>query len=96
MFDLLVGAQYPAGPPRCLISTTGGGKVRFNPNLYAEGKVCLSLLGTFSGPGWEPGRSTILQLLLSIQALVFNSWPYENEPCVGAACPSALPHNDTP
>ena len=43
--------------------------------------MCLSLLGTFSGPSWEPGRSTLLQLLLSIQALVFNAWPYENEPC---------------
>ena len=25
--------------------TTGGGSVRFNPNLYNCGKVCLSLLG---------------------------------------------------
>lgn len=33
-----------------LLATTGGGKVRFNPNLYNNGKVCLSLLGTWSGP----------------------------------------------
>ena len=27
------------------LQTTGGGSVRFNPNLYNCGKVCLSLLG---------------------------------------------------
>ena len=37
-------------------------QVRFNPNLYNCGKVCLSLLGTWSGPGWVPGESTILQV----------------------------------
>ena len=44
--------------------TTGGGRVRFNPNLYACGKVCLSLLGTWSGPSWVPGQSTLLQVRL--------------------------------
>ena len=37
--------------------TTGCGTVRFNPNLYADGKVCLSLLGTYDGPRWTPGGS---------------------------------------
>ena len=37
--------------------------------------MCLSLLGTFSGPAWEPGKSTIYQLMLSIQSLVLNKWP---------------------
>lgn len=36
---------------------------------YAGGKVCLSLLGTWQGPGWTP-QSTILQVLLSIQSLI--------------------------
>lgn len=31
---------------------------------YQDGKVCLSLLGTWSGPGWIPGRSTLLQVRL--------------------------------
>jgi ubiquitin-protein ligase len=34
------------------------------------GKVCLSLLGTWSGPGWDPKRSTLLQVLVSIQSLI--------------------------
>jgi hypothetical protein len=29
-----------------------------------DGKVCLSLLGTWSGPGWVAGRSTLLQVCL--------------------------------
>jgi hypothetical protein len=31
-------------------------------NLYNCGKVCLSLLGTWSGPGWDPAHSTLLQV----------------------------------
>jgi len=51
----------------------------FNPNLYAEGKVCLSLLGTWSGPGWEPGVSTLSQVLIAIQAQILVEQPYANE-----------------
>ena len=31
-------------------------QLRFNPNLYANGKVCVSLLGTWSGPQWSRAR----------------------------------------
>jgi hypothetical protein len=44
--------DYPHMPPKVKLMTTGGGTVRFNPNLYASGKTCLSILGTWSGPGW--------------------------------------------
>lgn len=54
--------------------------VRFNPNLYANGKVCLSLLGTWSGPSWNPASSTLLQVLVSIQSLIMVADPYFNEP----------------
>lgn len=43
----------------------GGGSVRFNPNLYACGKVCLSLLGTWSGARgetWDASSSSTLQV----------------------------------
>ncbi len=44
--------------------TTGGGIVRFNPNLYQCGKVCLSLLGTWEGAQGEQWNetSTLLQV----------------------------------
>lgn len=45
LFFLRFPPDYPIHSPRVRILTTGGGTVRFNPNLYANGKVCLSLLG---------------------------------------------------
>ena len=59
--------------------TTGGGRIRFNPNLYSNGHVCLSLLNTWNGPGWDANTSTLLQLLVSIQGLVLVKDPYFNE-----------------
>ncbi|EMS18111.1 baculoviral IAP repeat-containing protein 6 (apollon) [Rhodotorula toruloides NP11] len=82
-FDIFLPLQYPLVSPVCWLKTTGGNKVRFNPNLYAEGKVCLSLLGTWSGAPeemWQPGQSTILQVLLSIST----NYPFYNEPGMGA------------
>jgi ubiquitin-conjugating enzyme E2 Z len=70
--------DYPHSPPRVTLKTTGGGVVRFNPNLYKCGKVCLSILGTWSGPSWSPVH-TIGSVLLSIRSLM-NSSPYNNEP----------------
>lgn len=46
-FDLFCDNNYPGGPPKMNLTTTGSGAIRFNPNLYACGKVCLSLLGTW-------------------------------------------------
>lgn len=79
-FDMIIGCDYPNHPPHVQIMTTGGGSVRFNPNLYNNGKVCLSLLGTWSGPGWDPKVSTLLQVLVSIQSLIMVPDPYFNEP----------------
>ena len=80
VFDIFLPANYPQEPPKVNLLTTGQGKVRFNPNLYACGKVCLSLLGTWDGPGWLPATSTLLQVLLSIQSLILVDEPYFNEP----------------
>lgn len=61
-----------------ILRTTDNGTVRFNPNLYANGKVCLSILGTWSGPGWSPVH-TLASVLLSVLSLM-NAAPYYNEP----------------
>ncbi|CAM9660011.1 unnamed protein product [Ectocarpus sp. 6 AP-2014] len=79
-FDILLPPDYPNSPPKVHFLTTGSGRVRFNPNLYQTGKVCLSLLGTWAGPGWNPKTSTLLQVLISIQSLIFVAEPYFNEP----------------
>ncbi|KDR85653.1 hypothetical protein GALMADRAFT_218749 [Galerina marginata CBS 339.88] len=86
-FDCFMPIQYPAQPPLMHLRTTGGGSVRFNPNLYNNGKVCLSLLGTWPGrpeEQWSP-KSTLLQVLVSIQSMILIDAPYYNEPGHGQA-----------
>ncbi|EIW82142.1 ubiquitin conjugating enzyme family protein [Coniophora puteana RWD-64-598 SS2] len=80
LFDIFLGPSYNQSPPNVKYMTTSGGKYRFNPNLYADGKVCLSLLGTWNGPGWVAGKSTLLQVLISIQSMILCEEPYINEP----------------
>lgn len=73
--------KYPEEAPGVYASTTNHGKTRFNPNIYASGKVCLSILGTWRGePGeqWSSAQG-LESVLLSIQSLM-SSNPYENEP----------------
>ncbi|KAL8804570.1 MAG: hypothetical protein Q9182_002485 [Xanthomendoza sp. 2 TL-2023] len=82
-FDIVCVEQYPVEPPCVRIVTTGQGQVSFNPNLYANGKVCLSLLGTWDGPPeskWQPHKSTIASVLVSIQSMILCDNPLENEP----------------
>ncbi|KDN64380.1 putative ubiquitin-conjugating enzyme [Colletotrichum sublineola] len=80
-FDLFCPLNYPDSPPVMLFKTIGSGR-RFNPNLYVDGKICLSLLGTWHGESWCPKTSTLLQLLVSIQSMIFCAEPLWNEPDV--------------
>lgn len=78
-FDFHLPPEYPDVPPSAYYHSGGW---RINPNLYEEGKVCLSLLNTWTGRGnevWDPSSSSILQVLVSLQGLVLNSKPYFNE-----------------
>jgi len=62
-YDLFYENTYPKTPPKMNLTTTGNGQIRFNPNLYACGKVCLSLLGTWRGhasENWDEKISTTL------------------------------------
>eukprot|EP00804_Cyclotella_cryptica_P002595 CCRYP_010428-RB/>CCRYP_010428-RB protein AED:0.04 eAED:-0.04 QI:0/-1/0/1/-1/1/1/0/335 len=79
-FDINLPSTYPRVAPKVQFLTTGGGRIRFNPNLHNGGKVCLSLLGTWQGPGWISGELTLLQVLISIQSLILVPDPYFNEP----------------
>ena len=82
-FHAMFPKDYPHSEPKVLLDTTGNGTVRFNPNLYDCGKVCLSLLGTWSGQdgeSWNKDTSTFLQVLVSIQSLILVEQPYFNEP----------------
>tara|TARA_B100000768_G_C11282305_1_gene379370 strand:+ start:2845 stop:5004 length:2160 start_codon:yes stop_codon:yes gene_type:complete len=82
-FHMYYPNDYPTSNPLVNLMTNGEGTVRFNPNLYNCGKVCLSLLGTWrgqEGESWNPKISTALQVFISIQSLIFTSEPYFNEP----------------
>ncbi|KAL8145005.1 hypothetical protein AgCh_003283 [Apium graveolens] len=79
-FDVSFPDNYPLVPPNVYYHSRG---LRLNPNLYENGKVCLSLLNTWSGSQkemWIPNLSTMLQVLVSIQGLILNAKPYFNEP----------------
>ena len=82
-FDIHFPPDYPLSPMKVHLATTGQHTVRFNPNLYIDGKVCLSLLNTWHGRPeevWIPHTSSLLQVLVSIQSLILVSEPYFNEP----------------
>ncbi|KAI1733748.1 ubiquitin-conjugating enzyme/RWD-like protein [Xylaria scruposa] len=80
-FSFKFNKDYPRKSPSVTCTTTNGGRCRFNPNIYASGKVCLSILGTWRGePGeqWSAAQG-LESILISIQSLM-SSNPYENEP----------------
>lgn len=76
-FEIVFPDNYPLTSPKVLFLTTNG-KVRFNPNLYENGKVCLSILGTWAGPGWRPIMN-LMTLMKDLQLLLHDN-PIINEP----------------
>ncbi|KAI9798958.1 MAG: hypothetical protein M1833_004311 [Piccolia ochrophora] len=80
-FALKFSKEYPERAPSVTATTTNGGRCRFNPNIYASGKVCLSILGTWRGERGEEWSSAqgLESILISIQSLM-SANPYENEP----------------
>ncbi|XP_068716631.1 (E3-independent) E2 ubiquitin-conjugating enzyme-like [Montipora capricornis] len=79
VFDVRLPPDYPASPPLFHYLSQCSG--RLNPNLYEDGKVCVSLLGTWAGRGSEvwTSKSNVLQVLVSIQGLILCNEPYYNE-----------------
>ena len=76
-FNIKFIDDYPFIPQRVTFLTHDG-RTRFHPNLYVEGKVCLSILGTWAGPCWTSTMS-LSTILLSIQGLLDND-PMKHEP----------------
>jgi ubiquitin-conjugating enzyme E2 Z len=75
--DLDFPNTYPFNPPKGKFKSTNG-SIRFNPNLYQDGKICLSILGTWSGPSWSIVQ-TLTSVVISIQSLL-GEYPLRNEP----------------
>ncbi len=83
VIDLHLGANFPNAPPSAFFHSWTDGIGRINPNLYEDGKICLSILGTWpagkANEGWSAKGSTILQIIVSIMGLVLVKEPYYNE-----------------
>ena len=76
-FELNYPSDYPHSPPKVKYWTNGN-NIRFNPNLYICGKVCISLLNTWRGDQWTSCQS-ISTVLLTLCSLLSKE-PLLNEP----------------
>ncbi|EME83255.1 uncharacterized protein MYCFIDRAFT_84921 [Pseudocercospora fijiensis CIRAD86] len=88
VMDFYLPPTFPTDPPQAFFhswpaqASIGGTIGRVNPNLYEDGKICLSILGTWEGDkgeSWSPTKSTLLQVLVSLLGLVLVREPYYNE-----------------
>lgn len=76
-FEFTFPTDYPHSPPNVKYCTNSN-NIRFNPNLYVNGKVCVSLLNTWRGDQWTSCQS-ISTILLTLCTLLCNN-PILNEP----------------
>jgi ubiquitin-protein ligase len=82
-FEVRLPDNYPFEPP-AFTYLTNDSFTRFNPNLYRDGKVCLSLLNTWQGEKWSSVQ-TLGAILQIIQADVLCDNPLTREPTYPAA-----------
>jgi ubiquitin-protein ligase len=97
LFEVKLDASYPSTPPKVLLKTTGQGTFRFNPNLYETGFVCLSIINTWAGAVeemWNPSLSSLLQVFISIQALVMNNDIIQKEPGFASVKTDSIENQD--
>ncbi len=81
LFKTTFKDAYPIEHPMTVMRTLDP-RVRFHPNLYREGKVCLSLIGTWAQNdnqvAWTPAMS-LVTLLTTIQSMMGEN-AVRNEP----------------
>eukprot|EP00964_Phaeocystis_antarctica_P054463 scaffold32022_cov62-Phaeocystis_antarctica.AAC.1 len=97
VFDLQLPPDFPQQPPAVHYISHAE---RINPNLYENGKVCLSLLGTWTGREscelWNPASSTVLQArapaATAATAVPRHCGPHQRGPCTSQPpCASQSP-----
>ena len=76
LFEFTFPDNYPYEPPK-LKFLTNDGYMRFHPNLYINGKVCLSIINTWSGEGWTSCNNINSILLSLISILDINCLTFE-------------------
>ena len=90
-FELNYPLDYPHSPPKVKYCTNGN-RIRFNPNLYICGKVCISLLNTWRGDQWTSCQNISTVLLTLCTLLCKNS--LLNEPGINLAHRDISPYNE--
>jgi ubiquitin-conjugating enzyme E2 Z len=90
-FEFTYPNNYPHSPPKVKYCTNSN-NIRFNPNLYTSGKVCVSLLNTWKGDQWTSCQ-TISTVLLTLCTLLCNE-PLLNEPGVSKTHPDMKNYNE--
>ena len=81
-FNINFPKNYPFSPPD--VTYVSRNNIRVHPNIYVGhgtggyGKVCLSILGTWSGPKWT-SIMDITTIFITIQSLLDNN-PLHHEP----------------
>ena len=76
-YEIRFPENYPYSPPKVQFMTNDG-DTRMHPNFYSCGKVCVSIIGTWSGPGWTSCQS-LSSVLLTFRSLMISN-PLWQEP----------------
>lgn len=82
--------NYPYNPPVVKFQSNPY-NVRFHPNFYRNGKVCLSLLNTWKGEQWTSCQSLSSVLLTMCSVMTIN--PLLNEPGISLRHRDNIPFN---
>ena len=77
LYSIDIVPEFPFEPPKVQFLTYDG-HTRFHPNMYKEGKVCLSILHTWEGPKWA-STMRISTVLLTLQSIM-DTKPLMHEP----------------
>lgn len=77
LFKFIFPTDYPFTPPKVTYHTNDG-ITRMHPNLYKNGKVCLSVLNTWNGDSWTSCQ-TISSILVVLRSIL-TTGPLSHEP----------------
>ncbi len=90
LFKVKFTNKYPFEPP-VLTFLSNFNNIRMNPNLYRNGKVCLSILNTWNGEQWTSCQ-TLSTILLTLSTIL-NENPLSNEPGIYSNDPRNANYN---
>lgn len=77
LYEFNIGTTFPFDPPKVEFRTSDG-ITRFHPNMYKDGKCCLSILHTWEGPKWA-STMRLSTVLVTLQSLM-DTDPLLHEP----------------